>query len=339
MTQSKDAASSRSSTESPGPESPGPETPGDDPVFEPVDDKFHFGQASDAWWETETCWFSFHHAERRLGGWLYTMARPNIGTIAGGIWVWDDTASLPWEVPYSANYSALEIPADQDLDDIVLPTGVSISVIEPTMSYRLGFEDPDRLSVDLRFEGSMAPRPLTAGGSTFGKARHFDQIGRVSGQISVAGESIDIDCWAMRDRTWGPRPENRPRQAAYVTAAKDGENGFLAVTNAKTGDRVAYGFLRQDGRTVSLVDGTRTVAERDPEHGWVTELRLEVIDAEGRQLEAVGEPVSRIIINRHTFIDINSLVRWSVGGDSWWGEDQDMWPMHTWSKARRTGEL
>jgi len=124
-----------------------------------------------------------------------------------------------------------------------------------------------------------------------------------------------------------------------VTAAKDGENGFLAVTNAKTGDRVAYGFLRQDGRTVSLVDGTRTVAERDPEHGWVTELRLEVIDAEGRQLEAVGEPVSRIIINRHTFIDINSLVRWSVGGDSWWGEDQDMWPMHTWSKARRTGEL
>ena len=44
------------------------------------------------------------------------MARPNIGTVAGGVWVWDDTAYLPWDVPYSANYTALPLPADTDLD-------------------------------------------------------------------------------------------------------------------------------------------------------------------------------------------------------------------------------
>jgi hypothetical protein len=61
--------------------------------------------------------------------------RPNIGTVAGDAWVWDDSAYLPWEVRYSANYSALELPRDQDLDDCRLPTGVAIKVLEPGQRY------------------------------------------------------------------------------------------------------------------------------------------------------------------------------------------------------------
>jgi hypothetical protein len=59
-----------------------------DRIFSPRDDGFHFDQMSNDWWETETAWFSFHHPERQLGGWFYTMVRPNIGTVAGGAWVW-----------------------------------------------------------------------------------------------------------------------------------------------------------------------------------------------------------------------------------------------------------
>lgn len=304
-------------------------------AFTPADDRFHFDVMSDRWWETETSWFSFHHPGRRLGGWFYTMVRPNIGTVAGGAWVWDDRAHLPWEVLYSANYSALQLPAAADLADITLPTGVQIKVIEPTMVYQLGFGDGDRFRADLRFEGVMAPEPLTAVGSTFGSAHHFDQLGRVHGTITVHGEEIAIDCLGMRDRTWGPRPEHRPRQAAYVTGAADAEHGFLAVTNTKAdGDPIAYGFLRRDGRTVSMAGGERRV-ERDPLQGWITRIELEGQDAEGRLLRAVGEPVSRIIINRHTFIDINSLIRWDLEGVEAWGEDQDMWPTHTFADRQR----
>jgi hypothetical protein len=309
--------------------------PGGAPVFGPQDDDFHFDVLSDRWWETETAWFSFHHPGRRLGGWLYTMARPNIGTVAGGAWVWDDTACLPWDVLYSANYSALPLPRDQDLHDITLPTGVSMRVLEPTMSYALGYADADRLQLSLRFDGVMAPEPLTAVGSTFGSAHHFDQFGRVTGRIEVHGEPIDIDCLAMRDRTWGPRPEHRPRQAAYVTAAASEGHGFLAVTNTRPdGDPVAHGFLRRDGEVVSLAEGERRVA-RDHEEGWVREVTIDAVDTRGRRLRAVGEPVSRMIINRHTFIDINSLVRWDLDGEEAWGEDQDMWPVHSFAAHRR----
>jgi hypothetical protein len=304
-------------------------------VFTPEDDGFHADVMTDRWWETETVWFSFHEPERKLGGWFYTMVRPNIGTVAGGAWVWDDSAWLPWEVPYSANYSALQLKPGSDLRDVTLPTGLSVRVIEPTMSYELGYDDGERLQAELRFDAVMAPEPLTAVGSTFGSAHHFDQLGRVTGAITLHGERIEIDCISMRDRTWGPRPEHRPRQAAYVTGAADQDHGFLAVTNTRDGrDMIAYGFLRREGRTVSLAEGERQVS-RDPEQGWITEISLQGIDAEGREFDAVGTPASRIIINRHSFIDINSLVRWDLNGEVGWGEDQDMWPVHAFSRRQR----
>lgn len=305
------------------------------PVFRPADDGFHVDTLGDDWWATETSWFSFHHPGRKLGGWLYTLVRPNIGTVAGGAWVWDDSAALPWEVLYSANYTSLPLPADADLRDATLPTGVSVRVLEPGQRYAVGFDDPGRLQVDLEFAGVMAPEPLTTGGSTFGRASHFDQIGRVSGHIELLGERIAIDCLSVRDRTWGRRREDRPRRAAYVTAVTGHGDGFLAVTRERDGvDAVTYGFLRRDGRVVPLASGTRRV-DRDPEHGWITRIDVEVTDADGRAATLTGHPVSRIVINRHTFIDINSLVRWEFDGVEAWGEDQDMWPVHEWADARR----
>jgi hypothetical protein len=107
------------------------------------------------------------------------------------------------------------------------------------------------------------------------------------------------------------------------------------VTNVRPeGDLVAHGFLRRDGATVSLAGGERQV-ERDPREGWVTRITVTARDVRGRELNATGMPVSRIIINRHTFIDISSLVRWELDGALAWGEDQDMWPVHRWARERR----
>lgn len=306
--------------------------------FSARDDAFHFDQMSDRWWETETCWFSFYHPQRKLGGWLYTMVRPNIGTVAGGAWVWDDTAHLPWEVLYSANYTALRLPRDQDLTDIQLPTGVSVRAIEPLTSYEIGYEDGDRLQARLRFDAVMPPMALTSGETGFGGLGHFDQFGRVSGHIVLRGETIDIDCLSMRDRSWGPRPEHRPRRTTYVTAMADPANGWLAMTNpAAGGDPIRHGFLLQDGVAAEIREGNRAV-ERDPTQGWITRITVQGVDVQGRRLHAVGEAVSRIIINRHTFIDINSLVRWTFAdGSQAWGEDQDIWPVHEWASARRAG--
>jgi hypothetical protein len=304
-----------------------------DQPFTPRDDGFHFDVMGDDGGATETAWFSFHHPDRALGGWLYTMVRPNIGTVAGGAWVWDASTALPWEVPYSANFTALELPRNSDLADIEFPTGVCMKVLAPTMSYALRFSDPGRLEIDLRYDGAMQPRRLASSTSTFGRSAHFDQFGRVTGRVVVANEQIDIDCIAMRDRTWGRRPEDRPRRAAYVTGAASTETAFLAVTSGE--QDVTYGFAVVDGVASDVKSGSRAV-RRDPTHGWVTEITLSWIDALGRRGGATGYAVSRIIVNRHSFIDVNSLIRWDLNdGVVAWGEDQDMWPVSEWASFRR----
>jgi hypothetical protein len=306
--------------------------------FTARDDDFHFAEMGDRWWMTETSWFSFCAPGAKLGGWLYTLARPNIGAVAGGAWVWDDSAHLPWEALYSANYSALQLPRDQDLSDIRLPTGVSIRAVEPGMVYDLGFEDEDRCRISVRFSGLMRPRPLRRGGSPFGASSHFDQFGRVTGELRLEGRSLAIDCLAARDRSWGPRPEHRPKKSAYVTGIASEHEAFLAVTRwAGDEEQVAYGFMIRDGVAADLVEGRRTV-ERDAAHGWVNRLMIEGRDELGRDLLAEGTRLSGIVINRHSFIDSNGLMAWTINGHDGHGEDQDMWPVHDWAAFRRRRE-
>lgn len=306
--------------------------------FTARDDNFHFAEMGERWWMTETSWFAFCNPAEKLGGWLYTMARPNIGTVAGGAWIWDDTAHLPWEVLYHANYTALRLPRDQDLSDITLPTGVSIKAVEPTMGYELGISDGAVCQATLRFQGVMPPRPLRKGGSPFGGANHFDQFGRVTGTVQLGERVVQIDCLGMRDRSWGPRPEHRPKKSAYVTGMATPRDGFLAVTKWQEGvEQIAYGFMIRDGDAADLVSGTRRV-ERDPAQGWVTRIVIEGKDELGRTLEAVGTRLSGIIINRHSFIDSNGLIEWSINGHTGHGEDQDMWPVHDWAAMRRGGQ-
>lgn len=299
------------------------------------DDGLHFADMSDRWWITETAWFSFCKPELKLGGWIYNMFRPNIGTIAGGAWVWDDTASVPWEVPYSANYTALRIPENPDLNGIVLPTGVRLKTIKPLTTYHIGFEDEDRLAMDLTFDAVMPPRAMRKANSSFQKLSHFDQYGRVTGTITLHGKVIEIDCFSIRDRSWGPRPEHRPGQSAYVTGIASPDDAFLAVSKWNDVDYpLAYGFLIKDGKIGDIVSGKRTV-ERDPATGYVTDITIEARDEYGRDLHAVGKRLSGIVLNRHSFIDSNGLIEWSINGKTGHGEDQDMWPVYAWSEMRR----
>lgn len=301
----------------------------------PADDGFHFAEMGDRWWATETSWFAFHNAERKLGGWIYLMVRPNIGTVAGGAWVWDSSAHLPWEVLYSANYTSLRLDPPKDLRDATFATGVSIKVLEPLSRYKLGYVDGERLRIDLEFQAVMPPMSLHSGESAFGGLGHFDQAGRIVGHLMLHGERIEIDSFSMRDRSWGPRPEHRPKRGTYVTGMADARNGFLAMSSPhEPGEPVKHGFLLRDGVAAPLVSGSRQ-ATYGGAHGYMQQIVVRGTDSMGRSFEAVGEAENRIVLNRHTFIDVNSLVQWTLDGQPAWGEDQDLWPVHEWAQTRR----
>ena len=100
----------------------------------PDDDKFH--PPSPHPYETETFWVSFHHPERRLGGWFYNQVLFNQRTCNGGAWVWDDS---PAGALYEVNRRDLPItdPEHLDLRDVTLPNGNHIEMLVPLTSYRV----------------------------------------------------------------------------------------------------------------------------------------------------------------------------------------------------------
>ena len=57
----------------------------------------------------------------------------------------------------------------------------------------------------------MRPNLHPDGVVPFLKGAHFDQAGHVTGTMVLQGEEIPIDCYSVRDRSWGPRPMGRPK--------------------------------------------------------------------------------------------------------------------------------
>ena len=299
---------------------------GADHPLTPADDDFH--QPTDDWWFHETCWFWFYVPERRLGGWLYGWARPTIGVCGGGAYVWDPTTFVHWEAPYVADHHNLRLPEERDLRRFTFPTGLSIEALEPLTRYRLGYTDRDLIDVDLEFAAVMPPWV------TGDPPHHLDQLGRVTGTVTLHGEQVDVDCLAMRDRTWAVRSE-RWRDGGgygYTTAAASPGHAFLAIAD----ESQARGFLALDGERSALASGSRRV-ERDPDHGFVTRVVIEATDADGRALEADGRSVSRLCFPVPGVLGVvwSSLVEWTVNGVPAWGDDQEPWPVATWSAFRR----
>jgi hypothetical protein len=295
----------------------------------PEDDNFHAPLTADRF-EHETAWFWFFIPERRIGAWLYHFVRPNIPLSGGGLYLFDETAWFHMEAPYYLNYSAAPMPKDPDLRDCRFPTGFHLKTLDPLSRYHLSYRDRDIVSLELDWRAVMPPWVTIRGEPPL--PRHFDQFGRVTGKLTLHGESLQVDCLAIRDRSWRHvRPEpwkDGWGGGSYVTGAASPELAFLAGSPG--------GFLVQDGVRSRLI-ASQVERTRDPDHGFIRRIVVSGRDELGRSLEAEGEALSRMAfpIGGAHGVCWTSLVRYSINGVPAWGDDQDAWPLAAWAAMRR----
>ena len=221
-------------------------------------------RTDDRWW-TETWWNAWFVPEKKMIGYFYPVFRPNIGVQFGGVVVYDDRGDVEWEVPVFDYDWHQEIPEGLDLRDAELANGMTIKCLEPARRYELGYKSRD-LELHLEVEGVIKPL-VTNGTPPFNKG-HIDQICRFTGEMVLEGETIPVDCLAMRDRSWGPRQDGRQPTVGYNYAAADAENAFLAVSQCKATDvwNVTTGFLLREGVWSEVHEGRRSVVRDDEGH-------------------------------------------------------------------------
>lgn len=286
-------------------------------------------------WETETCWFSFCAPAQCLTGYLYVVARPNLGVCQGGAILWDDMACLPWEIPHFDYQWQLPFSVEPGDSFATTPTGVSVEVLEPLRRYKVRY-DQRGVSVDLTFAAFTEPFTPQVGDPPFAAARHLDQPGRVTGAVTYDGRRIEIDCLAMRDRSWGPRDDQRPGRFGYTYGLASEDHAFLSYSKPSDGDDPVFtGFYLRDGSRARLVSGRRGVS-RDPTTGAPTKVRIEAVDELDRRFTATGEALNRLCFTPYPrMVNWTTTLAWSIDGEDALGEDQDVWPVERWSSYRR----
>lgn len=337
-----------------------PAPPDEETPFTEADDCYH-PPVSDDPYMVETTWWSFNVPERRLGGWLHCQYHVNLAACTWRVFVWDPSSSDPSDLAYYKGVDREPMPPDPDLRDITFPGGgFSVKMLDPLMNYRITYDDSDaQFAIEMEHRSVHPPHRFSPGQPPMMYSPHLDQVGHVTGTLTLRGERIPIDCFSLRDRTWGPRgghhsssqkPEyqrgeykvlhpggpkwrevERQRgrgRIQYMFGHVDATTGFLGFLRPQDGDAAGWspvhvGWLLKDSVFVRL-DATRSRMRvyRDPDTGLTAHMEVELVDRDGREMRVEGTAVSRIA---ESWGGGHSLMRWDFDGAIGWGEDQDVW--------------
>jgi hypothetical protein len=293
-----------------------------DPIFDPA---LLWTTADDA----------VHHVGVDKPDWTDVQMRPTIGLVAGGAFVYGPGGTNAWDSPYFAYAHYTPMPIPLDLRAVSFANGVSVRCLEAGMSYDLGyqFRDQQDFVADLHFEGLTPPIPLLPGEPPFVGSSHFDQTGRVTGTLLLHGETIAVDCFAVRDRSWGRRPElmglRHGDRVSYAFGSASASDAFLVFCAPPAKDplsdveHLTGGWLLRDGSLRRLREAERRVT-RNSVTGFVERLEIDAVDSAGRDLRARGTTQSQLALQT-AHVCVNSFMRWEFDGHHGHGEDQDVW--------------
>jgi len=243
---------------------------------------------------TETHYLPFSSPEHNVHSVNYLWLHPKVGSASGGVWTWRGMkpSQLHSEIFDVRDHMPIEVVGD--MDSYELPNGYSVEVVKPAEEIRVSYEDPERDSAfDVTLTAIMPPAMLANG-------RHFEQGMRTRGSLRLRGEDIQVDGFALRDKSWGEaRPED-PLQlppvhwitcffhedfAVHVVAMEDPDHEPLwtqALEFSKERvDASGRGWVWRDGELTGLAEiSLRTDWDRST--GYPTGHLIEIVDTNGK---------------------------------------------------------
>jgi hypothetical protein len=204
----------------------------------PRADRFFDERTDDPYWN-ESVWFSISKPEERLHGLIQYYFRPNMGMLNGGPALWDPSGTLQWNCLYY-NWAHLQAsPAGAAKFDMTAYNSLSVKVLEPLTAYAIRY-NKDGLEIDCVWRAIGPVHELRTGEVSQEKAAkfHIEQPGRMTGTVRLDGREIAIDCFSMRDTSYGPRNYESLATGGYFWGIA-ATSAFHAIAKGETEQRVA----------------------------------------------------------------------------------------------------
>jgi hypothetical protein len=184
---------------------------------------------------------------------------------------------------------------------------LSVKVIEPLTRYSIRY-DNEGFGMDLVREAIGPLHELKTGDPAQQQTAkfHIEQPGRMRGTIRRDGREFAIDCFSMRDTSYGARDYASLASGGYFWGIA-ADSAFHAIAKGEGSEQqVIGGFIWKDGELVSLRSGTRRVTE----YGKYGPRRFmfEATDKKGRTIAASGTVEDGLIFTGYS----DHTVVWSL---------------------------
>ena len=296
-------------------------------VVTPADDAFHPPTSDDPSW-IETMWFPFWIPDEALSASVRVWFSPNAGQQGGAVSGWRGAGEGLFGHRWIDDWKG-----PPDLRDLRGPSGLRIQCLEPLTRYRIEYRG-GQVGLEVDFEAIMAPNPVPPEESPGMFSGHLEQPGRVRGELRHRDRVLPIDCYSIRDRSWGPREMPTDLRLGNTHATAEGFAFFTYVNPDESGtERITSGYLLRDGVSARIVSGVRETRWKDEQPVAV---RVSARDAAGRSLDAEGECVNVMASNAGNGVyAVLNLVRWQHEHGIAWGENHDVWSERAWLAAGR----
>lgn len=308
---------------------------------------FHPPTSDDPTW-AETNYFGFYVAEEGIHVGAYVQAKPNLGAVLSSISIFDGIGNQPHETLFSDCYVHLPMPIG-NLDDFELANGLAIKCTKPVMDYHIRYDGGQDVSFDITYTGLMEPYdihdpnmdPLAAVEvegdiiSHNAYAGHWDQSGRVQGELEIFGKKYNVNCVSSMDHSWGLREERQLKNFCWMNANFENDTSIhcLFLVDPKHLDAfpaIVHGYVREGNAVYGLKAGQGKIVRDRFLHQTFD---LEVEDIRGEKHHFTGNAItSNPWIAWPQMYISHSFCRWNLNGVDGYGEVQDLCKEHFNSK-------
>lgn len=302
----------------------------------PQADRFCDERDDNPYWN-ESVWFSFSRPEDHIHGLVQYYFRPNMGMLNGGPVMWDPSGLTQWDCLHY-NWSHLQaMPPGAQKFDVKANNSLEVKVLEPLTRYAIKY-GYDGFEMDLVWEAIGPMHELKTGdpGQQATAKFHIEQPGRMKGVVRRDGQEYRIDCFSMRDTSYGRRDYASLATGGYFWGVA-ADSSFHAIAMGSTEQKVIGGYIYKDGALSSLASGVRRITEFG-RHGPRRAV-FEATDKLGRTMRASAEIDEGLIFTGYTDHTVLwSLVKWDWDGVVHWGDNQEFCSTERFRKIAR-GEI